>query len=601
MKLTNLAALALAASLLAPQAFAAKSHAIAMHGSPKYAEGFTHFNYVNPDAPKGGGPKLYDIGPFDSLHPFILKGISPTGMGRVFDTLMVKSADEPFTMYGLIAKTVETPDDRSWVAFELNEHARFNDGTPVTPEDVIWTFETLKSKGQPFYRADDCSVEEALKVGENGVRFNFSGGNNRELPLIITEMPVFPRHYWENRDFSKTTLDPPLGSGPYRVKSVDPGRSITYERVEDYWAKELPVNKGQYNFDTIKVDYYRDQTVAMEAFKAGEYTFRQENTAKVWATGYDFPAVNEGRVIKRNIAHGNSTGMQGYAFNTRRKIFADPKVREALSYAFDFESANRQLFHNAYARTDSYFDNSELAGTGLPEGEELEILERYRGRVPDEVFSKVYAPPTFEGSTPKDVNTSLRRNLMKARDLLKEAGWNVDNGKLKNKEGEPFSFEIMLYAPAFERISLPFAKNLERLGIEARVRTVDTTQYQNRVEKFDFDMIVVGIGQSLSPGNEQRDFWSSGVADVDGSRNIMGVRDPVVDDLVELVISAPSREALVARTKALDRVLLWGHYVIAHFHIASWRIAYWNEFGIPDVIPPYDLPIDAWCSLRAGE
>ncbi|PLX38868.1 MAG: hypothetical protein C0608_11855 [Deltaproteobacteria bacterium] len=599
MKLFNLTALALAASLIAPQAFAAKSYAIAMHGSPKYEEGFKHFDYANPNAPKGGELKLYDIGTFDSLNPFILKGMSPTGMGRVFDTLMVKSADEPFTMYGLIAKRVETPPDRSWVAFEIDERARFNDGTPVTPEDVIWSFEILKSKGHPFYRAYYGSVKEALKEGENGVRFNFSEGDNRELPLIITEMPVFPKHYWESRDFSKTTLEPPLGSGPYRVKTVDPGRSITYERVSEYWAKDLPVNKGQYNFDTIKIDYYRDQTVAMEAFKAGEYTFRLENTAKVWATGYDFPAVEDGRVVKLNVPHGNSTGMQGYAFNTRRKLFSDPKVREALSYAFDFESANRQLFHSAYTRTDSYFDNSELAGTGLPEGEELKILERYRGRVPEEVFTKVYHPPTFEGSNPKEVNASLRRNLIKARDLLTEAGWKVENGKLVNSEGEPFSFEIMLYAPAFERISLPFAKNLERLGIEARVRTVDTTQYQNRVEKFDFDMIVVVIGQSLSPGNEQRDFWSSEAADVEGSRNLMGVRDPVVDELVELVISAPSREALVARTKALDRVLLWSHYVIPHFHIASWRIAYWNEFGIPEVIPPYNLPIDAWWSLKA--
>ncbi|TAL16492.1 ABC transporter substrate-binding protein [bacterium] len=588
-----------AAALLAALPAFAGTHALAMHGEPKYGPAFKHFAYVNPAAPKGGAMRTHAIGTFDNLNPFILKGVAPTGIGRTFDTLLVRSEDEPFTMYGLIAEAIEVPKDRSFVKFKLNPKATFSDGKPVTAEDVIFTFETLKEKGHPFYRAYYSSVKKAQKEGTNEVKFTFAEGDNRELPLIIGEMPVLSKSFFANRDFEKTTLDPLLGSGPYKVDSVDPGRSIVYRRNPSYWGKDLPVNVGKNNFDTIRVDYYRDQTVALEAFKAGEYDFRAENTAKTWATGYDFPAVKEGKVILKEIPHKNSSGMQGFAFNTRKALFADPKVRKALSYAFDFESANKQLFHNSYTRTDSYFDNSDLASTGLPTGEELEILKKYKGRIPGEVFTTEYQPPSFAGNDANEVNKKLRDNLLTAKNLLEEAGWKVVDGKLRNAGGEVFSFEILLENPAFERISLPFAKNLERLGIEAKVRTIDPTQYEKRMETFDFDMTVEVFGQSLSPGNEQRDFWTSKSAGINGSRNTIGVRDPVVDELVELVISAKSRESLVARTKALDRVLLYGYYVIPQWHISSWRVAYWNKFGIPPVTPPYELPVDAWWSLAA--
>jgi microcin C transport system substrate-binding protein len=580
---------------------AAPRHAIAMHGEPKYAPGFKNFDYVNPDAPKGGELRLSENDTFDNLNPFILKGIAASGLARTYDTLMVKSSDEAFTEYGLVAESVDTPTDRSWVTFNLRPEARFHDGKPITVEDVIFTFETLRAKGHPFYRFYYSAVGDVKKTGDRSVKFTFKPGDNRELPLILGELPVLPRHYWQGRQFDQTTLEPPLGSGPYKVTKVEAGRSIVYERVPDYWAKNLPAVRGFYNFDRIRVDYYRDATVALEAFKAGEYDFRQENTAKVWATGYDFPASREGKVTRVEIPHQNSTGMQGFAYNLRRPLFADRRVREALSYAFNFELANKQLFYGAYTRTRSYFSNTELASSGLPAGEELKILEKYKGRIPEEVFTKPFEPPLFQADEKeKDPYAgALRENLRKGRALLESAGWKVDgSGKLRNDKGELFSFEILLNNPAFERISLPFVKNLERLGIEAKVRTVDATQYQNRMDRFDYDMAVEVFGQSLSPGNEQRDFWGSASADTQGGRNLIGIKDPVVDELVNLVISAPDRQSLVQRTRALDRVLLWGHYVIPHWHLRAYRVAYWNKFGRPAVNPPYDLPLDAWWSKK---
>jgi len=578
---------------LVPDAFAENAvtpvHALAMHGEPKYGADFKHFDYVNPGAPKGGAVRLHAIGTFDNLNSFTLKGIPAAGLDGLYDTLLASSYDEAFTEYGLLAEGIEMPEDRSWVAFTLRKEARWHDGQPVTVEDVIFSLNILKTKGHPSYRAYYANVERAEKIGERKVKFIFSGGANRELPLITGQLPILPKHYWEGRNFEKTTLDPPLGSGPYRVESFQQGRTITFARVDDYWGRDLPVNRGRNNFGTIRYDYYRDATVALQAFKAGEYDFRLENSSKDWATAYDVPAVREGLIKKELIPDERPTGMQGFVFNTRRPFFSDRRVREALAYAFDFEWTNQNLFYGQYTRTRSYFSNSELASRGLPGPDERKILEPFRKELPKEVFEKEYDPPSTMGKG------RIRGNLKRAVELLKEAGWGFRNGKLVNeKTGGPFSFEILLNQPNWERIALPFAKNLERIGIDARIRTVDAAQYQKRVEEFDFDMIVDVFGQSLSPGNEQRDFWGSRAADEPGSRNTIGIKDPVVDAIIDLIISAPDRKSLIARTRALDRVLLWGYYVIPHWHIRGFRVAYWDLFGRPSVTPKYSLGFDTW-------
>jgi microcin C transport system substrate-binding protein len=568
---------------------AVTSHGLSLFGNLKYGPGFKHFDYVNPDAPKGGDVRLGAVGTFDSLNPFILKGVPAAGIGTLFETLTVASLDEASAEYGLIAESIEVPADRSWVAFNLRPEAHFHDGSPITVDDVIWTFQALKTKAHPFYRSYYAQVVKAEAVGPRKVKFTFGPGDNRELPLITGQMPVLSKAYWSKHDFEKTTLEAPIGSGPYRVESVDAGRSIVYRRVKDYWGAKLPVRVGHYNFDTIRYDYYRDSTVSLEAFKAGQYDFRQENSAKNWATGYNIPALNQGLIKKQEIPNQVPTGMQAWAYNTRRPVFQDRLVRQALAYAFDFEWTNKNLFYGAYTRTKSYFSNSELASRGLPGPDELKILEPFRGRVPADVFTKPYEPPN--PNAPVDMRVSLRDALT----LLREAGWVVKNEKLVNgRTGEPMQFEVLLSDANFERITLPFAKNLERLGITARVRTVDTAQYQNRVDNFDFDMIVAVWPQSLSPGNEQRDDWTSEKASVPGSRNLAGIRDPVVDKLVDLLIQAPDRPGLIARTRSLDRVLLWGFYVIPQWHIQSFRVVYWDKFDRPRINPEYALAFDTW-------
>jgi microcin C transport system substrate-binding protein len=574
-----------------PQAAGAKvtvAHGFSMHGDLKYPAGFTHFQYVNPAAPKGGDVKLAAIGTFDTLNPFVLKGVPAVGSAGVFDTLTTQSEDEPFSQYGLIAETIEVPADRSWVAFTLRPQARFHDGSPITVEDVIWTFDALKTKGRPFFRSYYAQVTKAEKAGDRRVRFSFGPGDNRELPLIVGQLPVLSRAYWSSRDFEKTTLEPPLGSGPYRVEAVDAGRSITYRRVKDYWGAKLPVNVGRDNFDSMRYDYYRDSTVAIEALKAGEFDFRLENVAKNWASAYNVPAVTRGVLRKEEIPNEVPTGMQGFVFNMRRPIFQDPRVRRALAYAFDFEWSNKNLFYGAYTRTKSYFSNSELASSGLPGPEELKVLEPLRGKVPDEVFTKTYEPPATDGSG------NIREGAREAFQLLAQAGWTVKGQKLANARGEPMQFEILLEDPTWERIALPFAKNLERLGVTARVRVVDAAQFEKRADDFDFDMIVGLWPQSLSPGNEQRDFWGSPAAADRGSRNLAGIKDPAVDRLIDLMIQAPDRAGLVARTRALDRVLLWGHYVVPHWHIRVFRVLYWDKFGRPTVSPRNALGFDTW-------
>ena len=590
------AMIALAALLAFAQASdaaetATPAHGVAMYGDLAYPPDFTHFAYADPDAPAGGEVVYSALGSFDSLNPFILRGQPAAGIGIVFETLTARALDEPFSAYGLLAETIEMPEDRSWVAFTLRPEARWHDGTPVTVEDVVFSLETLKTKGHPLYRAYYKNVTGAEAAGERRVIFHFDGELNRELPLIVGELPILPKHYWEGRDFEATSLEPPLGSGPYRVAAVDPGRSITYERVPDYWGRDIPVNAGRYNFDRMRYEYYRDANVALEAFKAGRYDFRLENIARLWATAYTGPAIDAGLIVKEEIPDESGDGMQGFVFNTRREIFRDPRVREALGYAFDFEWTNRTLFYGLYARTKSYFSNSELASRGLPDERELKILEPFRSELPESVFTAVYEPPSTDGSG------GLRENLRTALGLLREAGWVIDprTRKLVNGEtGEPMRFEVLLVNPAFERIVGPMLRNLERLGIDATMRTVDTAQYQNRVDAFDFDMVVNVWGQSLSPGNEQRDFWSCAAAETPGSRNLAGICDPVVDALIDRVIAADSREDLVAATRALDRVLLAGHYVIPNWHSRVNRVAYWKKLVHPDVMPRYAIDLNAW-------
>ena len=427
------------------------------------------------------------------------------------------------------------------------------------------------------------------KVADRKVRFIFSGGENRELPLIVGQLPILPAHYWADRDFEKTTLEPPLGSGPYKISDFEQGRTITYARVSDYWGQDLPVNRGRNNFEMMRYDYYRDATVALQAFKAGEYDFREENSSKDWASAYDIPAVQDGRIRKEEIPNEQPTGMQAFVYNTRRPFFQDRRVREALGYAFDFEWTNKNLFYGQYSRTQSYFSNSELASRGLPGPEEVKIIEPFRDKIPKEVFTTEFRLPVTDG------RGNIRANLLRAMKLLTESGGFFKDRKLVDQNtNEPFEFEILLQQPSWERIALPFAKNLERLGIDARVRTVDAAQYEKRVEVFDFDMIVDVFSESLSPGNEQRDFWGSAAADQPGSRNTIGIKDPVVDALIDLVIAAPDRQSLVHRTRALDRALLWGYYVIPHWHISYFRVAYWNKFGRPAVAPKYALGFDTW-------
>ena len=578
----------LAATLLAaPAASAEPVHALALHGEPKYPPDFTHFDYVNPDAPRGGTLRVAEVGTFDSFNWFVPKGNAGAGMAN--ETLLVSSADEPFTEYGLIAESIEVPEDRSWVEFTLRPEARWHDGEPITVEDVIFSLEVLKEKGHPTYRFYYASVENAVQTGPRKVRFNFAEQNNRELPLIVGQLPILPRHYWETRDFTQTTLEPPLGSGPYRVTDFEAGRYVVVERVDDYWGEHLAVNRGQDNFQRIRYEYFRDVTVVREALKSGDIDFREENQAKAWAVDYDVAAVERGWLNKEEVRHQRPAGMQAFVMNARRPTFRDPRVRRALAYAFDFPWTNRNLFFGQYTRTDSNFENSELASEGLPEGEELEILERYRDRLPGEVFTTPYTVPTTSGDGwPRD-------NLRRAFELLEQAGWVVRDLKLVNREtGEPMRFEFLLYSQEFERIVLPFRHNLQRLGIEMNVRLVDQSQYINRLRSFDYDMFVGGWGQSDSPGNEQRSYWSCAAADAAGARNFARICDPVIDELIELVVQADSRESLVARTRALDRALLWGHYVIPNWHGRTQRLLWWDKFDRPEVTPRNGTSVSYW-------
>lgn len=571
-------------------------HAASLLGEPKYPAGFKHFDYVNPDAPKGGLVRFSETGTFDSFNPIVPRGAVAAGIGLIYDTLTTQSRDEVATGYGLIAEGLSYPPDFSSVTYRLRPGAKWHDGTPITPDDVVWSFDviTKNNPGQAFYYRHVKGVE---KTGEREVTFTFDQPGNRELPQIVGEMIVLPKHWWtgadgagRTRDITQGTLEPPLGSGAYKIKSFVPGRTVSYERVADYWGKDLPVNVGSNNFDEIRYEYYRDDTVELEAFKADQYDFRVETSAKSWATAYDFPAKNEGKVVLETFENKSTGIMQAFVPNLRRTKFEDPRVRRALNYALDFEGMNHTLFFDQYTRIDSYFSGTELASSGVPKGEELEILNTVKDKVPPQLFTKAYSNPTT-GS-----EEARRANLREAFNLLKQAGYQVKGKQLVDAKGEPFTIEILINSPAFERVALFYKPGLERLGIQVSVRMVDSSQYINRVRARDFDMIITAWGQSLSPGNEQRDYWGSESAKREGSRNYAGISNPAVDQLIERVIYAKDRDELVAATHALDRVLLWNDYVIPAWTLRYTRTARWDRFARPPTLPKYsfDFPTIWW-------
>jgi microcin C transport system substrate-binding protein len=565
-----------------------RTYAVSLLGKPALPAGFPYFPYVDTKAPKGGEVALSVVGTFDNFNQFIVQGTAAADIGRIYDTLLVPSANEAGSGYGLLAKTIELPADHSWVAYDLNPAAHFNDGTPVTAEDVAWTFNTLRDKGRPFYKQYYADVKDVTVDGTLRVVFHFRSRDNRELPVILGEMPVLPEHWWKGRDFSKPLTDPPLGSGPYRIGQFEFGRTIAYQRVPDWWAAKLPPGIGRFNFDTMRTEYFRDATVALEAFKSGSIDFRQENIAKQWATAYDFPAVQQGLVKKSEIRHHLPTGMQGFAMNTRRAIFKDPRVRKALAWAYDFQWANKNLFYSAYTRTESYFSNSDLASSGIPQGDELALLGQYRDKLPPALFTEPFRLPVTDGSG------NNRPELKVALALLESAGWTVKDLKLVDPQGRQMSFEITLDEPAFERVALPYVQSLARLGIDAHVRTVDPAQYQELMDHYDYDMTVAVFGESDTPGNEQVGYWTCGSAQQIGGDNEMGICDPVVDALVKQLINAPDRARLVTVTHALDRVLLWGWYMVPQWHLDSFRVAYWNRFGQPGIPIRNGLAFDTW-------
>jgi microcin C transport system substrate-binding protein len=589
-----------------------RHHALSLIGEPKYPAGFAHFGWVNPDAPKGGVLRGFAEGSFDSLNPFTVKGDPAGGIGLVYDSLMASSPDEPSSEYGLVAEWVSYPRDFSSVTFGINPKARFHDGSPITPEDIIFSFDAQK-KAHPrmaFYYKD---VVKAEKTGDNEVTFTFDVKGNRELPQIVGQLSVLSKKFWEGtgadgqpRDIMKSSLEIPVGSGAYRVKSFDAGRSITYERVKDYWAKDEPVAKGQYNFDEFKLTYFLDRTPAFEEFKSGKLDYWVESTASQWATGYNFPAIQKGLVKKEAIPVKRVAPMQAFVFNQRRKQFSDPRVRRAFALAFNFEEANKKLFYDLYVRVGSYFDNSELANKGLPQGRELELLNEVKDEVPPEVFTTEWKNPVNKTSE------DFRNNMREASKLLAEAGWTIqevaieEDGScgtfcsimrsvglssppkanvLRNAKGERLDAEFLLESPEFQRIVLPYVQDLQKLGINASIRMVDSAQYKRREDAHDYDIITDNFAQSESPGNEQRDFWGSAAADRNGSRNTAGIKNPAVDKLIDKVVFARDRDELLAATHALDRVLLWNFYVVPQWHYPYERVAYWDVFGRPATLP----------------
>ena len=565
------------------------SNSISIYGDLKYSADFKHFEYSNPNAPKGGSFRQASIGSFNSLNPFIVKGNAAAGITRIYDTLLQQSSDEPFSLYPLIASQVKVADDFSSVSFLINSKAKFHDGTPITAHDVKFSFDLLIEKGTPTYRSYYSGIDNVVVDSLLQVTFHFKEKENRELPLIVGQISILPEHFWKNKDFTKSGLVVPIGSGPYKIKEFDAGKQITYERIKDYWAKDLPVNKGRHNFDQIIIDYYRDDAVAFEAFKSGAFDYRYETSSKRWSTGYVGKQFEQGKILKEMINNKSPQGMQAFWFNLRKDKFKNPKVREAISLLFDFEWANKNLFYGAYTRSNSFFSGSELSTNKIITKAERKILSSYKNQLSTAVFE-----PLKENITLGDGN--MRKQMRQAVKLLAEAGYELKNSKMQNQQGEQLSFEFLLRSKLFERIVHPFRRNLQRIGIKTNIRLVDISQFIHRLNNFDFDMVALGKAQSISPGNEQASYWGCDAVNEIGTSNWAGVCSPVIDSLTKQLIQAHSREKVVNITKALDRVLLSQHFAIPQWYLPAYRIAYWDKLSHPKVTPYYDLGLDTWWS-----
>ncbi|MEC9347728.1 MAG: extracellular solute-binding protein [Pseudomonadota bacterium] len=592
-------AVLLVAACLTGVAEAEPRHGLSVFGELKYPSDFRHFDWTNPDAPKGGLLRVRDLGTFDSVNMFVLKGRRPnwilTQEVRLHDTLMVRSYDEPDAHYALVATSAELSDDRRHVTFRLDRRARFHDGSPISADDVVWSLEAIRTKGHPIL-AQIFEPASAVALDAGTVRFDLADGASRDLPVRIAgALPILSKRYYQDRDFAESTLEPPLASGPYRIAEVRSGQSITLERVGDYWARDLPVNVGQWNFDRIRIDYYADRTAALLGFFADAYDFREEFTSKSWATEYDDkPAVKDGRIVRLTTPDGSPSGVQGWFYNLRRTQFADRRVRDALDLAFDFEWTNRNLFYGLYRRAASAFQNSDLAQEGPPSPAELALLEPLRDQVPPEVFGPAFRSPETDGSG------NNRRNLRRATDLLAEAGWTIREGKLRDSAGTVFTIEFLMYEPTFERIVGPYVKNLERLGIEATMRFVDPAQFVERVKVYDFDTVTARFSPPETPGAEMWSYWGSRQGQGPGSNNYAGVADPAVDALIARVLEAPDRDAMRAATRALDRVIMWNRYIVPQWYKGEHNLAFWDRFGRPATKPPYHRGVvNSWWFDRA--
>jgi microcin C transport system substrate-binding protein len=564
------------------------SHGLSAFGELKYPADFKHFEWVNPDAPKGG--RLSTIGTaaratFDSLNAFILKGDPAQGLEYVFDSLMTRAYDEPDAVYGLVAQSAEVAPDRNSVTFRLRPEAKFADGSPITAEDAAFTFNALKEKGHPLYRVQLKDVTGVEAPDARTVRYTFTGRETRDLPVVVAGLPILSKAYYATREFDQTTLDPPLGSGPYAVGDFKVGTFVSYKRRPDYWAKDLPVNRGRFNFDELRFEYYRDRTAALESFKAGAFDLREEFTARDWATGYDIQAVKDGRLLRLVLPDESPSGAQGFFLNTRRAKFADVRVRKALDYAFDFEWTNKNIFYDLYTRTESFFENSDMKASGKPSPAELALLEPFRAQLSDEVFGEAYKSPV------SDASGQDRKLLREAGRMLDEAGWQVKDGKRVNAKGEVLDLEFLITDPSTERILTPYVKNLQAIGVQSTIRRIDPAQYERRIKSFDFDVVTTRYVLRLTPGVEVRTFWGSEAARTDGSYNLAAINHPAIDALIVKVSEAKNREELKTATRALDRVLRAGHYWVPHWYRPYHYIAYWDKFGRPAVKPRYERGI----------
>lgn len=579
----------LAAIATTPPAFSGepqkiiKATSMAEFGTPLYTDDIKHFPYVDPNAPKGGKIVLGGFGKFDNLNPYILKGITPSGLGLTSDSLMTGSGDELLAVYGSIAESVEYPEDKSWIIFTIRPEAKYHDGAPITAGDFVFALEVIKKHARPFLRSFYKEIEKAEAISDSRVKFTITTRNRMKPLMNVANLSPLPRHYWKDKDITKTTLEPPLASGPYRIKTLDPGRSITYERVKDYWGKNLPINVGTNNFDIIHFDYYRDFDIMFVAFKAGKIDFWSELQSKRWATGYDIPQIKDGQIIKEAVPDATPEGIQGYFFNLRREKFSDTRVREAIGLLFDFETIRRTVLFDQYSRTKTFFPNSDYGASGPPTQDEIELLKPFADQLKPEILSKQFEPSKTDGSG------RIRKQLRQALRLFKSAGWDLKGGKLVNEKGKQMAIEFLIVQPESERVIAPFVQNLQKTGINASIRLVDVSQYQNRTDEFDFDIVTAKLNFFPPPGPELRSYYGSKEADVKGSANMTGIKNPVADTLIEKIIAANDLKTLKTATRALDRVLLWNHYVIPQFHIDVARIAYWDKFARPKQKPKYGV------------